>query len=225
MRVLIVEDDVTLADAISQVLSRQSFTSDIASNGTVAVHALKHEHFDLLILDIGLPGIDGFEVLRETRAGGIEVPALVLTARDAIEDRVHGLDLGADDYMVKPFALAELTARVRALVRRRVGAVGARVVHGPLEIDEFGRRAWLCGEPLELSQREWTVLQALLRRIERVVTKEQLVQEIAGWSGELTLNAVEVYVSRLRNKLEPSGIRIRTVRGFGYMLESFPHAQ
>jgi len=125
--------------------------------------------------------------------------------------------------MVKPFALVELTARVRALVRRRIGALGARTVHGPLEIDEFGRRAWLSGQPLELSQREWTVLQALLRRIERVVSKEQLVQEIAGWNGELTLNAVEVYVSRLRTKLEPAGIQIRTVRGFGYMLESFPH--
>jgi two-component system, OmpR family, response regulator len=225
MRILIVEDDATLADAIGQALYRQEFNSDVAASGTVAVHALKHEHFDLVILDIGLPGLDGFEVLRETRAGGSQIPALILTARDGIEDRVYGLDLGADDYMVKPFALAELTARVRALVRRRIGALGARIVHGPLEIDEFGRRAWLSGEPVELSQREWTVLQALLRRVERVVSKEQLVQEIAGSNGELTLNAVEVYVSRLRTKLEPAGIHIRTVRGFGYMLESFPHGR
>jgi len=223
MRFLIAEDDATLADAVSQTLRQQAYTVDIASTGTIALHALRQEHFDLLILDIGLPGLDGFEVLRRTRSGGSRIPVLVLTARDAVEDRVQGLDLGADDYMVKPFALAELTARVRALLRRGESATGSRVVHGPLEIDKSGQRAWLHGEPLELSPREWTVLQALLHRVERVVTKELIIQEIAGWNGELTLNAVEVYVSRLRAKLEPAGIHIRTVRGFGYMMEASPH--
>jgi two-component system OmpR family response regulator len=223
MRFLIAEDDATLADAVSQALRQQAFTVDIASSGAVALHALRQEHFDLVILDIGLPGVDGFEVLRRARAGGCRIPVLVLTARDAVEDRVQGLDLGADDYMVKPFALTELIARVRALLRRGASAAASRVVHGPLEIDKAAQRAWLCGEPLELSPREWTVLEALLQRVERVVTKELIIQEIAGWNGELTLNAVEVYVSRLRAKLEPAGIRIRTVRGFGYMIEAFPH--
>lgn len=222
MRFLIAEDDATLADAVSQALRQQAFTVDTASSGTLALHALRQEHFDLVILDIGLPGLDGFEVLRRTRAGGSRIPVLVLTARDAVEDRVQGLDLGADDYMVKPFALTELVARVRALLRRGASAA-TRVVHGPLEIDKAGQRAWLNGEPLELSPREWTVLQALLHRVERVVTKELIIQEIAGWNGDLTLNAVEVYVSRLRAKLEPAGIRIRTVRGFGYMMEAFAH--
>lgn len=222
MRFLIAEDDATLADAVSQALRQQAFTVDTASSGTLALHALRQEHFDLVILDIGLPGLDGFEVLRRTRAGGSRIPVLVLTARDAVEDRVQGLDLGADDYMVKPFALTELVARVRALLRRGASAA-TRVVHGPLEIDKPGQRAWLNGEPLELSPREWTVLQALLHRVERVVTKELIIQEIAGWNGDLTLNAVEVYVSRLRAKLEPAGIRIRTVRGFGYMMEAFAH--
>jgi two-component system OmpR family response regulator len=225
MRFLIAEDDATLADAVSQALRQQAFTVDIASSGPIALHALRQEHFDLLILDIGLPGLDGFEVLRRTRSGGSRVPVLVLTARDAVEDRVQGLDLGADDYMVKPFALAELIARVRALLRRGESVAGSSVVHGPLEIDKAGQRAWLNGEPLELSPREWTVLQALLHRVERVVTKELIIQEIAGWNGELTLNAVEVYVSRLRAKLEPAGIHIRTVRGFGYMMEAFPHVR
>jgi len=224
MRVLIVEDDAALAGSLSQWLHHQGFTPEVASAGSVAVNALEREQFDLAILDLGLPDIDGLEVLRRARTTGMPLPVLVLTARDAIEDRVRGLDLGADDYMVKPFALDELAARARALIRRGAHAAGSRVVHGPLEIDQFGRRAWLCGEPLELSPREWTVLQSLLRRVDRVVTKEQIVEEIAGWSGELTLNAVEVYVSRLRVKLEPAGIRIRTVRGFGYMMEAFPGA-
>jgi len=169
--------------------------------------------------------MDGFEVLRRLRAAreekGAPVPVLVLTARDAIDDRVRGLDLGADDYMVKPFAMPELTARVRALLRRSQAHAGPRVVHGPLTLDTVARRATLRGEPLELAAREWAVLEVLLAKVEKIVSKEAIIQAVAGWGDELSPNAIEVYVSRLRSKLEPAGVRIRTVRGFGYMLEEY----
>ena len=147
------------------------------------------------------------------------MPVLLLTARDAVDDRVHGLDLGADDYVAKPFAMSELAARVRALIRRSQAQAGPRVVHGPLLLDTVARRAFLNGKPLELSGREWAVLEVLLARVERVVSKDAIIQAVANWGDELSLNAIEVYVSRLRAKLEPAGISIRTVRGFGYMLE------
>jgi two-component system, OmpR family, response regulator len=194
---------------------------DVMSRGEDAVFAARQERFDMVILDVGLPGIDGFEVLRRLRASGDRVPVLVLTARDALDDRVHGLDLGADDYMAKPFAMPELAARVRALVRRSQAQTGPKVVHGPLMLDTLARRAQLNGEPFDLAAREWAVLEVLLARVEKIVSKESIIQAVANWGEELTPNAIEVYVSRLRAKLEPSGIRIRTVRGFGYMLEEF----
>ena len=144
-----------------------------------------------------------------------------MTARGAVDDRVHGLDLGADDYMAKPFAVSELAARVRALIRRSQAQAGPKVVHGPLTLDTVARRAFLNGEPLELAAREWAVLEVLLAKVERVVSKDVIIQAVANWGEELSLNAIEVYVSRLRAKLEPAGIRIRTVRGFGYMLEEY----
>jgi two-component system OmpR family response regulator len=146
---------------------------------------------------------------------------LVLTARDALDDRVRGLDLGADDYMAKPFAMPELAARVRALVRRSQAQTGPKIVHGPLVLDTLARRAYLNGEPLDLAAREWAVLEVLLARIEKIVSKESIIQAVASWGEDLTPNAIEVYVSRLRAKLEPAGVRIRTVRGFGYMLEDY----
>jgi two-component system OmpR family response regulator len=145
----------------------------------------------------------------------------VLTARDQIEDRVHGLELGADDYMVKPFAMPELVARVRALLRRAQARTGPKISHGPLTLDTASRRAYLGGLPLDLAGREWAVLEVLLARVERIASKESIIQSVASWGEELSPNAIEVYVSRLRAKLEPAGIRIRTVRGFGYMLEEF----
>jgi two-component system OmpR family response regulator len=187
------------------------------------VAAASHEKFDLVILDIGLPQMDGFEVLRRLRATASDktgpTPVLVLTARDAVEDRVRGLDLGADDYMVKPFAMPELTARVRALLRRSQAHGGPRIAHGPLTLDTVARRAFLRNEPLELAAREWAVLEVLLAKVEKIVSKEAIIQAVAGWGDDLSPNAIEVYVSRLRSKLEPAGIKIRTVRGFGYMLE------
>ena len=221
VRILIVEDDATLASGIARILEGEGHAVDVVGRGEQAVLGARQERFDMMILDVGLPGIDGFEVLRRLRATGQKIPVLVLTARDALDDRIRGLDLGADDYMAKPFAMPELAARVRALVRRSQAQTGPKIVHGPLVLDTLARRAHLNGEPLDLAAREWAVLEVLLARIEKIVSKESIIQAVASWGEELTPNAIEVYVSRLRAKLEPSGVRIRTVRGFGYMLEDY----
>ena len=221
VRILIVEDDATLASGIARILEGEGHAVDVLTSGEQAVLGARQERFDMIILDVGLPGIDGFEVLRRLRAAGQKIPVLVLTARDALDDRVRGLDLGADDYMAKPFAMPELAARVRALVRRSQAQTDPKIVHGPLALDTLARRAHLNGEPLELAAREWAVLEVLLARVEKIVSKESIIQAVASWGEELTPNAIEVYVSRLRAKLEPAGVKIRTVRGFGYMLEEY----
>jgi two-component system OmpR family response regulator len=221
MRILIVDDDTVVAGGVTRILESEGFAVDTVARGEQAILAATQERFDLVILDVGLPGMDGFEVLRRLRAEAERVPVLLLTARGAVDDRVHGLDLGADDYMAKPFAVSELAARVRALIRRSQAQAGPKVVHGPLTLDTVARRAFLNGEPLELAAREWAVLEVLLAKVERVVSKDVIIQAVANWGEELSLNAIEVYVSRLRAKLEPAGIRIRTVRGFGYMLEEY----
>jgi len=221
VRVLIVEDDTALARGIARILEGEGHAVDVMASGEQAMLGARQERFDLVILDVGLPDIDGFEVLRRLRAAGERAPVLVLTARDALDDRIRGLDLGADDYMAKPFAMPELTARVRALVRRSQAQTGPKIVHGPLVLDTLARRAQLAGAPLELTAREWAVLEVLLARVEKIVSKESIIQAVANWGEELTSNAIEVYVSRLRAKLEPAGVKIRTVRGFGYMLEEF----
>jgi two-component system, OmpR family, response regulator len=221
MRILIVEDDPSLASGLHRILEAEGYAVDTTARGEDAVLASSQERFDLVILDIGLPRMDGFEVLRRLRAAERPMPVLILTARDAVDDRVRGLDLGADDYMVKPFAMPELTARVRALLRRSQAHGGPRIVHGPLTLDTVARRAFLRGEPLDLAAREWAVLEVLLAKVEKIISKEAIIQAVAGWGEDLSPNAIEVYVSRLRAKLEPSGIKIRTVRGFGYMLEEY----
>ena len=221
MRLLIVEDDAPLASGLQRILEGEGHAVDVTSRGEEAMLAAAQEKFDLVILDIGLPQMDGFEVLRRLRAAERPMPVLVLTARDSVDDRVRGLDLGADDYMVKPFAAPELTARVRALLRRSQAHGGPRVVHGPLVLDTVARRAFLRDAPLELAAREWAVLEVLLAKVEKIVSKEAIIQAGAGWGDDLSPNAIEVYVSRLRSKLEPAGVKIRTVRGFGYMLEEF----
>ena len=225
VRILIVEDDATLASGIARILEGEGHAVDVVARGEEAVLGARQERFDMIILDVGLPGIDGFEVLRRLRAAGQKIPVLVLTARDALDDRIRGLDLGADDYMAKPFAMEELAARVRALVRRSQAQTGPKIVHGPLVLDTLARRAHLNGEPLDLAAREWAVLEVLLARVEKIVSKESIIQAVASWGEELTPNAIEVYVSRLRAKLEPAGVKIRTVRGFGYMLEDFREEQ
>ncbi len=221
MRILIAEDDAALAEGLSRLLEAEGYAVDVVDTGERALLAAGTEKFDLAILDIGLPGVDGFEVLRRLRSSGRKLPVLVLTARDAVGDRVHGLDLGADDYMAKPFSTPELAARVRALIRRSQAKTEPKIEHGPLVMDIAGKRAFLQGQALELAGREWAVLEVLLSRVEKVVSKESIIQAVASWGEELSQNAIEVYVSRLRAKLEPAGVRLRTVRGFGYMLEEF----
>jgi two-component system OmpR family response regulator len=226
MRVMLVEDDPALADTISRALQSQADAQvDWTGRGEPVLNSLQTDDYDLLVLDIGLPGIDGFEVLRRVRAAQLRLPVLVLTGREAIDDRVHGLDLGADDYMVKPFALPEMVARAKALVRRARGqSAGAQTTVGKLMMDASARRAWVSGHEIDLPAREWQLLEYLLRNLGKVVSKDHLVSSLSGWESDVSENAVEVYISRLRNKLAESGLRIRTVRGFGYMLEEMTDA-
>lgn len=221
MHVLLVEDDAVLADGLSRVLQGHGMAVDVVGNGTLADQTLQGDavaSLAVVVLDIGLPGIDGFEVVRRLRARGSSVPVLLLTARDAVEDRVRGLELGADDYLVKPFASAELVARIRALARRTQGKTGALGL-ARLSLDQQTRRALVDGKSVELSVREWAVLEYLLRQSGRVVSKQQIIDAILPWGDELTTNAVEVYVSRVRLKIAAAGVQIKTIRGFGYMLE------
>jgi len=222
MRILVAEDDPSLADGIAAYLRPLGHAVELARNGSDADAMLTRERFDLLLVDVGLPRIDGFEVVRRLRARNQTTPTIMITARDTLDDRIHGLDMGADDYLVKPFELAELAARIRAVVRRGQASSAPRLVLGPLALDVESRRATLDGEPLDLTAREWAVLEVLLKRIDKVVPKEHILQAISTWDDDLTLNAIEVYVSRLRAKLEPASIHIRTVRGFGYRLEDLP---
>jgi two-component system OmpR family response regulator len=219
MHVLVVEDDAVLADGLSRVLSGHGMAVDVIGNGAQADAVLQRAaHTEVVVLDIGLPGLDGFEVVRRLRARGSEVPVLLLTARDAIEDRVRGLELGADDYLVKPFATAELVARLKALVRRNTPKPTLLAL-GDLALDLATKRARVGGKTIELSVREWAVLEYLLQHGARVVSKQQIIEAILPWGDDLTLNAVEVYISRLRLKIADAGVSIRTIRGFGYMLE------
>jgi DNA-binding response OmpR family regulator len=218
MHVLLVEDDAVLADGLSRVLQAQGMQVELAHDGIRADQLLQAGSYAVAVLDIGLPGIDGFEVVRRLRVRGASLPVLLLTARDAVEDRVHGLELGADDYLVKPFATAELVARIRALARRNAPAPAVLAI-GALALDLAARRARVGDKPLELSVREWAVLEYLLQHSGRVVSKQQIIDAIQPWGDDLTLNAVEVYVSRLRLKLQDAGVAIRTIRGFGYLLE------
>jgi two-component system OmpR family response regulator len=219
VRIYIVEDDPVLADGLTRSLRAADYAVDCVADGSEADHVLASHNYDLVILDLGLPRLDGFEVLRRLRRRGSRVPVLVLTARDALGDRVKGLDLGADDYLTKPFDLPELEARVRALIRRGQSGGPSLITHGALTLDTAGHRATLNGEPLELSARELGVLEVLMLRSGRVVNKEQLADQLYGWDEEVGPNAIEVYVHRLRRKLEPAGVTIRTIRGLGYLLE------
>jgi len=218
MRLLIAEDDPILADGLLHTLRRSGYAVDCVSDGASADAAITASSFDLLILDLGLPRMAGLDVLKRLRSRKSQLPVLILTARDSTEDRVRGLDLGADDYLSKPFDLAELEARVRALTRRAGHGGQAVVVLGDLTFDTVGRVASLKGEPLELSARELSLLQLLVSRAGRMVSKEQIVDNLCQWGEELSANAVEVYVHRLRKKLEPGGVKITTLRGLGYCL-------
>lgn len=218
MRLLLVEDDLVLADALARTLRRVGYAVDTLFSGSEADSALISGVHDLVILDLGLPGMDGFEVLRRLRARGATLPVLILTARDTVQERVHGLDMGADDYLLKPFEMSELMARVRALLRRGVGGGSAIIQYGPLRFDSAGRRVFLGDHAIDLSARELGVLEALLARVGKVASKEQLVEHLCDWGEVVGSNAIEVYIHRLRKKLNPQ-IDIRTVRGLGYLLD------
>ena len=222
MRILIAEDDQVLADGLLRSLRAAGYAVDQVSTGSEADAALAAHEFDLVILDLGLPKVHGFEVLRKLRARGgssSSVPVLILTAADSVEQRVKGLDLGADDYMAKPFSLQELEARVRALTRRGLGTASSVLKHGPLTFDATGRVAYLNDQMVELSARELSLLEVLLQRSGRLVSKDQLVERLCEWGEEVSNNAIEVYIHRLRKKIEQGPVRIATVRGLGYCLE------
>jgi len=219
MRILVVEDDSLLAEGLIRVLARAGHAVDHAETGVQADKALRSASYALVVLDIGLPDIDGFEVLRRLRARHSATNVLVLTARDAVEDRVHGLDLGADDYLTKPFSITEFEARVRALLRRTSLPAGAVSV-GQLMVDVEAKSVRCNGVPIDLTVREWALLELFMARPGRVLGKEQIAHQLADYDAHLSPNAIEVYVSRLRSKIESAGVRIRTVRGFGYLWET-----
>lgn len=220
MNLLLAEDDAILADALTTQLQGAGFSVEHAPNGAVAEYLLLKQAFDLAILDLGLPMVDGLTVLRRVRAASRELPVLVLTALDSLDDRVAGLNAGADDYLTKPFDFPELEARLRALLRRSRPA-NHKAELGHLSFDRDTRRAAVQGQTLDLSPREWMLLDLLLSQRDKVVTKEQIGQAWAVERSEVGgNNAIEVYIHRLRRKLEGSGLVIRTVRGLGYLLEA-----
>ena len=218
MRALVVEDDALAGDAIRCALDDAGFAADLVVSAHAARSALHAESFDLLVLDIGLPREDGIQLLRSLRTKGNALPVLMLTARDALTDRVNALDLGADDYMTKPFHVTELAARCRALIRRAHAVASTRVAFGKLGLDMAHREATIDGQLLDLTQREWAILECLVLNSGRLVSKDKLMSAITDWSDELTPNAVEQYVSRLRAKLGAT-VQIRAVRGMGYRLD------
>ena len=224
MRLLLVEDDEILSDGISKALRQAGYTVDQIMSGADADLALASNIFDLLILDLGLPKLDGLEVLRRLRARKQSLPVLILTARDRLEDRVMGLDFGADDYLTKPFDLPELEARIRAMIRRQMAAGEVEVSYGALKLDTVGRRVTGNDELIDLSARELALLEVLMLRANNVVNKEQLIEHMYGFGEEVSHNAIEVNVHRLRKKIEPYGVSVKAIRGLGYLLsESIDH--
>jgi two-component system OmpR family response regulator len=219
MKLLLAEDDAILADALSASLRKAGFEVEVAANGAVAEYLLLRQNFDLGVLDLGLPLVDGLTVLKRVRAARPTMPMMVLTALDGLDDRVAGLNAGADDYLTKPFDFPELEARIRALLRRtRVGGGSAQQM-GRLSFDRDARRAAIDSEAMELSPREWMLLDLLLTQRDKVVTKDQIAESWAVDRSESNPGSIEVYIHRLRRKLEDSGLAIRTVRGLGYLLE------
>jgi two-component system, OmpR family, response regulator len=219
MRILIAEDDAPLAEGLTRSLRDSGYAVDCVNTGADADSATAAFEFDLLILDLNLPRMSGLEVLKRLRSRSRELPVLILTAQSGVEDRVRGLDLGADDYLAKPFALEELKARVRALTRRSTGTP-MLFRHGGLSYDPVGKVARINGEVVDLSARESTLLEMLVQRAGRWVSKGQLLDHLCGWGEEVSTNAIEVYVHRLRKKLRAAGVEIVTVRGLGYRVRN-----
>lgn len=218
MRILVVEDDRALARGVIATFKADGFATDHVTDGETALDVEAEHAYNTIVLDANLPGISGFDVLKILRARGSRTPILMLTARDSVCDRIAGLDLGADDYVLKPFEPTELAARVRALVRRGLGDPKPMLTIGPLTLDRSAGVAYLNGELLDLRRREWMVLEVLATCAGRVAPRERIESQIFGYDEVVGPNALEVYVGRLRRKLEPDGPTIRTIRGVGYML-------
>jgi len=216
---MIVEDDRRLAHGMEMLLNAAGFTVDILSSGEDALHVAESVPYCAIVLDLGLPDLDGLEVLQRLRRRSVNTPILISTARDSLADRVNGLDKGADDYLAKPFHLKELESRVRALTRRGQGIPDPVLKIGQLTFDRLSRTAYLNETAIELRRRELAVLETLLNRPGKVVTKERLAAEVFNFDDAVAPNALEVYVGRLRRKLLPNGPAIRTIRGLGYMIE------
>lgn len=219
-RVLLVEDDRALSRGLIGALAAEGYSIDPAYDGASALMMARDEPYAIITLDVGLPDMSGFEVLQKLRRSGCRTPILMLTARDTIEDRVRGLDLGADDYLLKPFEPLELAARLRALLRRPPGDPSPILRIGRLDVDRTRCTASIDGEMIELRRREWVVLERLVARLGQVVTKDRLASEVFSYDDAVAPNAIEVYIARLRKKLAPHGPKIRTLRGLGYLMEA-----
>lgn len=219
MRILLVEDDSALCLGVSRAFEREGWRVDVLGDGQQAMAEGLAVPYDLAVLDLGLPRRDGMEVLRHWRSRGARLPVLLLTARDDLSDRVQGLDAGADDYLVKPFDLPELVARVRALKRRADGRVDEVLTVGDLTLDVAHRELTHRGERVRMSPREIALTQLLMQRAGRVVPKESIISTLSSWESDFSENSVEVYVHRLRKRFAELGVVIKTVRGFGYVME------
>ncbi len=219
MRILLVEDDSILGNATSVYLRNNGYAVDWVQDGKQADLALHEDLYEVVILDLGLPQMDGLSVLKRLRARKLDTSVIILTARDALEDRIAGLDLGADDYLIKPIKLPELAARLRVQIRRKHAISAATIEYSPLTLHIKERLVTYLGEPFALSPREFSLLETLLIRVGKVVSKESLLGNISDWDDSLGSNAIEVYMHRLRKKLLQVGIEVRTVRGLGYLLE------
>lgn len=217
MRLLLVEDDPLLGDGIRVGLSQEGYTVDWITDGHTAIEALSTEPYDIALLDIGLPRHSGLDVLKNLRSQGNDLPVLILTARDTIDDRVKGLDLGADDYLTKPFDLDELNARIRALLRRSKGRASPRIIHHGIELDPASHTVTYNDQPVELSRTEFSILELLLSEAGRVQSKSRLEQALYGWNKDIDSNAIEVHIHHLRKKF--GNTLIRTIRGVGYVID------
>ena len=214
MQILLVEDDVLLADGLQTALRREGFTVNVVATGAAALTTFSADKPELVILDLGLPDMDGLEVLEKLRAGDKQLPVLILTARDTTEDKVSGLDLGADDYLVKPFEMPELLARLRVLERRTTSALTSLITIGPVVLDTLAHKASVDGVDLELPRREYMLLKALMENPGRILSRDTLEKRLYGWGEELASNSIEVHIHHLRKKIRTD--LIKTVRGVGY---------